>query len=260
MPVVRNNARVARPNQRVIRNIGYVNRRKRLARWSALLGFALLASTFWFAIDPSRVLLAYALLLGGTVLFHFGMQQIAKWNARNDLRIDNLLRNLGDRYTLAHYAQIGKRTIEHLLIHPGGVLVLTARELAGTVSYRNGRWRKRSAGIGRLFGMGGPQLGDPSRETEANVDAVTAYLAEMQLDLEVDGAIVFLNPNVTLDVEEPDFPVMNADGLPQFVRGLPADASLRPADREALVNLFADGGEPEQQPPVRRRPVKRRAA
>ena len=261
MPVARNIPRAPRSGQRVVRNAAYVNRRKRRARWAALLGFALLASTFWFATDPSRILLAYAMLLGGTLLFHFGMREIAKWNARNDVRLDALLRNLGDRYTLVHFAPVGKRTIEHLLIHPGGILVLTARELAGAVSYRDGRWRKRAGGIGRLFGMGGPQLGDPSRETQANVDALAAHLAELQLEAEVDGAIVFLNPNVELDVEEPDFPVTNAEGLPEFVRSLPEVASLKPSDRKALADLFGEGMAVEQpQAAPRRRPVKRRAA
>lgn len=248
---------------RVVRNIGYVKRRKRLAKWSALGGFALLGSTFWLALDPSRVLLAYIPLLVGTIIFHFGMQQIARWNRnpRNDVLLDTQLRGLGDKHALIHYAQIGKRVVDHLLVHPGGVLVLTAREVPGKVTHRNGRWRKGGAGLGRLFGLGGPQLGNPTFETERNVEALRAYLAEAQLEAETDGAIVFVNPLVELDVEEPDFPVMNAEGLQEFVRDLPVDPSLRPTERQALVDLLAQGEElEEQQPAQRRRPVKRRAA
>jgi hypothetical protein len=266
MPVVRNNARLpSRPaaGPRVIRNVAYVNRQKRLARWSALVGLALLGSTFWLLLDPARILLAYGILFVGMILFHRGMQQIAKWNARNDVRLDALVGKLGDRYALVHYAPVGKRTIEHLLIHPGGLLVLSAYELAGTIRHRDGRWRKVKAGLSRLFGLGGPQLGDPSRETRASVEALTAFLEEAQLEVEVDGAIVFLNPLVTLDVEEPDYPVTNAEGLPELVRSLPVDAPLRPSERQALIGLFSptEGGEAAvTQPAPRRRPVKRRAA
>lgn len=251
---------------RVVRNVGYVKRRKRLAKWSALGGFALLSSTFFLAtsVGPSGVLLAYVPLLAGTILFHFGMQQVAKWNRRtprNDELLDARLRNLSEKYALIHYAEIGKRVVEHMLVHPGGVLVLTARDLPGSVRYRDGRWRKTGAGLGRLFGMGGPQLGNPSAETQASVDALRSYLDEAQLETEVDGAIVFLHPQVELDIEEPDFPVMNGEGLTEFVRTLPAEGSVRPADRQALVDLLARGGEVERtQPAQRRRPVKRRAA
>src|SRR5918998_3815 len=120
---------------RVVRNIGYVKRRKRLARWAALGGFAMLGATFWLALDPSLILLAYVPLLVGTLVFHFGMQQIAKWNRnpRNDVLLDTRLQQLPDKFELIHYASVGKRTVEHLLLHPGGVLVLTVRELPGRV-------------------------------------------------------------------------------------------------------------------------------
>lgn len=263
MAVARNVGQVKRGNARVVRNVAYIKRRKRMAKWSALLGFALLGSSFWLATvrGSSGVVLAYIPLLAGTLLFHFGMQQIARWNSRNDLRLDALLTNLGDRYALIHYVQIGKRVVDHLLVHPGGVLALTAREVPGKVSHRKGRWRKGGAGVGRLFGLGGPQLGNPTFETQQRVDALEAFLAEAQLEAEVDGAIVFVNPLVRLDVEEPDFPVMNGEGLQEYVRALPADATLRPTDRQALVALLAQGEELEQQQAVRRRrPVKRRAA
>ena len=251
---------------RVVRNNGYIKRRKRLAKWSALLGFVLLVSTFWLAtaVGPNGVLLAYIPLLGGTILFHLGMQQIAKWNRRtprNDQLLDARLRNLNEKYALIHYAEIGKRAVEHLLVHPGGVLVLTARDLPGGVRYRDGRWRRTGRGVGRLFGMGGPQLGNPSLETQASVDALQAYLAEAQFEADVDGAIVFLHPLVELDVEEPDFPVMNGEGLTEFVRTLPVEAALPPTERQALVDLLGEGGELQRDAPAqRRRPVKRRAA
>ena len=260
MPVVRTNARPS-ATTRVIRNVAHINRQKRLARWSALIGLALLGSTFWLLLDPTRVLLAYAILFVGMILFHRGMQQIAKWNARNDVRLDALLGKLGGGYALVHYAPVGKRTIEHFLVHPGGVLVLTVLELAGTIRHRNGRWRKVKAGLSRLFGLGGPQLGDPSRDARVSVDALTAFLTEAQLEVEVDGAIVFLNPLVQLDVEEPEYPVTNAEGLPELVRSLPVDPAFQTADRQALLALFSQGEEPERaQPAPRRRPVKRRAA
>jgi hypothetical protein len=223
---------------------------------------SLLVLSMFGAIDPTIVLLSYVPLIAGMILFHFGLQQFAKWgrSPRNDELIDTQLRGLGEKHVLIHYAPVGKRTIEHMLIHPGGVLTLTAREVPGKVAY-DGRWRRLGTGIGRFFGMGGPQLGNPSAEAQADVAALTSYLAEAQLEVEVDGAIVFLNPRVELDVDEPDFPVMNGEGLPAFVRTLPVDASFAPADRQALIALLAKGEEVEQrQPLARRRPIKRRAA
>ena len=248
---------------RVVRNIGYVKQRKRLARWSALLGFVMLVGTFWLAFNPSLILFAYGPLLIGTLIFHFGMQQLAQWSrpVRNDAILDERLKALNDKYALIHYGKVGKRTVEHILVHPGGVVIVTAREVPGKVIHRKGRWRKSGSGIGRLFGLGGPPVGNPTFETRANVETVDRHLEEAQLAVEVDGLIVFLSPMVELDVVEPDYPVMNADGLVEYVRALPVDDMLRPNERQAIVALLGQGAEVEQPPQTqRRRPVKKRAA
>ncbi|HEU0116479.1 MAG TPA: hypothetical protein VFQ80_17445 [Thermomicrobiales bacterium] len=250
---------------RIVRDVGYIKRKKRLATLAALGGVALLGSAFWLATggNPNAVLIAYAPLLAGTLVFHFGMQQVAKWNRtpRNDEALDAVLKGLGERYGLVHYSTLGKHVVEHALVHPGGVLTLTVRDTPGSVQYRNGRWRKSGGGFSRLFGLGGPQLGNPNSDAAADVAAVDAALDAAQQAVDVDGAIVFLSPRVELDVEEPDFPVTNADGLLELIRTLPVDPSLTANDRKALVDLLATGEQVEQQQPVsRRRPVKRRAA
>jgi hypothetical protein len=191
------------------------------------------------------------------------MQQVGKWNRaqRNDVILDVLLRDLGERYSLIHYSHAGKRTIEHALVHPGGVLTIAARELPGGVAYRDGRWRKVGQGLSRFFGMGGAFLGNPTADSAADVQALQELLANEQLTVDVDGVVAFLNPRVKLDVVEPDFPVTNADGLKPYIASLSGDGGLQAADRQRIVELLTRDGAfevPQVTPP--RRPVKRRAA
>jgi hypothetical protein len=145
-------------HMKVYRDAEYIQKRKRLATLTSIGGVALLGSAFWLASKggQSGVFIAYIPLLAGTIIFHLGMQQVGKWNRaqRNDVIIDTLLKELGERYALIHYPRIGKRTVEHALVHPGGVLAITARDLPGGVTYRDGRWRKVGQGISRFFGMG----------------------------------------------------------------------------------------------------------
>ena len=253
---------------RVIRDLGYVQKKRRNGRWAAIIGFAMLGSSFWVATssasNPNGVLVAYALMIVGFIAFNYGMQHIAKWgrNPRNDQILDNLLKSLGDKYVLFHYANPGKRVIEHLLFHPGGAEVLTVRELPGGVAYQKDRWRKKGGGLGRLVGMGGPQLGNPSLDAQSDLDGLNAFLAANQVAIETDAAIVFVNPAAVLDVTEPDFPVMNGEGLPEFLRTLPADGDFRPAERQRIIELLsANAIQLEEAQPVapKRRPVKRRS-
>jgi hypothetical protein len=253
-------------HMRIIRDIGHVKRQRRLARWAAFFGFLLLVGTFplvfLWGSQPNLVLASYVLLFSGFILFNFGMQQIGKWSntprhPRADLALDAKLKALPDKYILVHYARIGKKVVEHLLIHPGGILVITTRDYIGKAVARRNRWRKAGLGLTRLFGMSGPQLGNPSLETDQAIAAIEQALAEAKLEVDVDGAIVFLNPAVQLDVDDPDYAVMLLDHLEGYVRSLEPQTPMSAAEREALVALLGKGEELEQpQTMPTRRPVK----
>jgi hypothetical protein len=254
---------------RIVRNIGHVKRRKRLGRWSAVVGFFMLASTFALVFFPEQIMLAYVLLIVGFILFNFGMQQLGKWSntprsPRNDLAIDERLRDLSDKYALLHYIRLGKRqVVEHALVHPGGVLVIAARDVPGRVVGKGNRWRRKGAGVLRLFGMSGPQLGNPSFETDKAVQEIEQVLKEGQAEFDVSGVIVFTNSMVQLEATETDYPAITLDRLPEFVRELEVDPAFKNSDRDALVALLAKGEELERSEPTRtRRPVrvKRRTA
>jgi hypothetical protein len=250
---------------KVYRDVEYIKSRKRRATLASIAGVALLGSAFWLASTggQSGVYIAYIPLLAGTIIFHLGMQQVGKWNRaqRNDVILDALLKDLGERYSLIHYARIGKRTIEHTLVHPGGILTITARELPGGVACRDGRWRKVGQGFSRFFGMGGAFLGNPTGDAAADIKAVGELLAQMQMTVDVDGVVAFLNPKVTLDVVDPDFPVTNAEGLKPYIASLAPGAGLQAVDRQRVVEmLIRDGSFEAPQAAPTRRPVKRRAA
>jgi hypothetical protein len=257
---------------RIVRNIGHVKRRKRIARISSVFGFLFLVATFPLVFvwgqSSNLVVVAYVLLFAGFILFNMGMQQIGKWSntprhPRNDLALDAKLQPFSDKYVLIHYARLGRRVVEHLLIHPGGVLVITAKDYPGKVTVRGNRWRRKGVGLTRLFGLSGPQLGQPGIETEQAIQTVEETLRTGQQEVDVSPVIVFISSIVELDIEEPVYPTILLDELPEFVRSLEVDPSLRLNDRDVLTDLLAKGEELERQEFRRtRRPVKvkRRAA
>ncbi|HYH11976.1 MAG TPA: NERD domain-containing protein [Thermomicrobiales bacterium] len=249
---------------RIIRHNGYINSRKRRARWMAFLGFLVLTSTLWIALNPEMLLPAYIAMFAGFILFNIGMQQVGKWsrNPRNDQFLDALLRDkLSDRYALIHFAPIGKRKAEHLLWYPGGLLAITLREIDGTIVERGKRWSRKGMGLRRIFSFSGPQLGNPSMETDEAIKEVEAYLSERQLEFDVNGTIVFFHPEVELDIEEPEYPVLHGDELAEFIRDLDPDPSISQAEQNAFLEPLSEGEDVEiPQTQTRRRPVRRRTA
>jgi len=251
---------------RLVRNIGYVKRRRKFARLSSVFGFLFLATTFPLVFlwgqSSNLVIVAYVLLFAGFILFNSGMQQLGKWSntarhPRDDLALDSKLQPFSDKYVLIHYARLGKRVVEHLLFHPGGVLVITAKDYPSKVYAKGNSWRRKGAGLTRLFGLSGPQLGNPGIETEQAIDAVEDTLKAAQLEVDVEGVIVFVSAFVDVEVEDPPFTTILLDELPGIIRALEIDPSIRPVDRDALAELLGKGEELEVQEVKRtRRPVK----
>jgi len=224
---------------RIVKNTGYISKRKRIARVAALIGFLLLGSTFLLIFKPNLILIAYAILFSGFIVFNFGMQQLGKWSRspRNDELIDARLKALPDsKYTMIHYASFGKRVVEHLLVHPGGLLVITSRELAGKVTVKEKRWRKTGAGFTRFFSMSGPQLGNPTADLEADVEAVEKYLEEKSLAVDIYGVVAFLNEKVDLETEDPVYPAIKGDLLLPFVNAMEHDDTFTGKDRDTFIS------------------------
>jgi len=248
---------------RIIRHNAYISQRKTRAKLLALVGFLLLIGTLFLALLPNFLAPSYVAMLIGFVVFNIGMQQVGKWtrNPRNDQILDHNLKSLPDRYTMVHYPPIGKRRVEHLLIHPGGALVVSAKEIDGKIEGTGSKWRRSNAGLRKFLTFSGPQLGNPSIETDQAVGEVETFLTGHQLEIDVEGSIAFVNPSTELEIEEPDFPVLHGDELPQFVLSLAPDPTFTTKERERLLELLGTG-ERVEAPAVRtrRRPVKRRAA
>jgi hypothetical protein len=253
---------------RIVRNVGHVNQKKRIARLSAFFGFLMLASTFALIFFPGYVAGAYVLLIIGFVLFNYGMQQLGKWSntprhVRDDLALDAQLNPFSDKFVMMHYVQIGKKIVEHLLISPSGIVVVSTRDLPGVVTVEGKRWRKKSGGLTRFFMFSGPQLGSPSADLDRDIKMVIDALEAAMLEVDVFGAVVFTSQAIELDAQDTEYPTMKLDHFADFVRTLPVDPTFKTNERDALVARFGGGAKLEETKPASvRRPVKvkRRAA
>lgn len=230
---------------RVVRNNDYIKRRQRGSRLMVWLGVLGLFSSIVMTFYPQLILPAYGVLIFGFIFFNSGMQQLAKWNRRPrpDEMLDDALRRLNDRYTLIHYPNVPGNRPEHVLIFPAGLLVITTRELAGRVRVELNKWRKADRSFLSIFRLGGPQLGNPTAESEMQQQALRSFLEAHDLpgvDL-VDGIVVFLNPRAELEVVSSDLTVVKVDELVNAVRDFGTEGLIPAKQRDEIITALSEG-------------------
>ncbi|HBY46722.1 MAG TPA: hypothetical protein DEG70_10820, partial [Chloroflexi bacterium] len=246
---------------RIVRNTGYIKRRKRAGKLIVAGGLGLLIGSWVITLlYPSLFLLATAGLAVGFIFFNGGMQQLSRWSRRprNDEVIDADLNRLNDRYTIVHYPDVPGRRPDHVLIMPNGVLALTSREVTGSVKVKERTWRKLGNPLTRMLLLGGPQLGNPTIESEEQIKALTSFLETKQLATNVTGAIVFVADKVEVDIENPTLPVLHAAELHDYVRQLAQnEATISTKGRDDLAQALSQGEDIETNLSASSRPKKK---
>lgn len=207
-----------------------------------LAGLVFLGGSFVLTFVQSNILLSYIGLILGFLTFNGGMQQVARWSRkpRTDEILDHLLVKLNDRYAMIHYAALPGRRPDHVIVTPQGTIVVTPRELGGTVSLHGSRWRRGSA-LRQLFNLGGPQLGNPTIDNNQQIASVEAFMQEHDLVSDVHGVIVFIHPDIEIEMREPESTVLHITELYDYIRDMHADTTLSAQERTKLVNGLAVG-------------------
>ena len=168
----------------------------------------LLASVLLPLFIPATANLSLMLLAVGGIIAMVGIYYSNRWvrKPRPEDSLGDALKALDDRYRLYHYSKL---PCDHLLLTPTGVVAMEVVNLAGSFSYRNGRW-KEAMTIGRAMRyIVEPRVVDPVIVAQALKDELTRCFTE-QLGIRADVPLkiltVLTHPAVDLEVDGGTFP------------------------------------------------------
>jgi hypothetical protein len=141
--------------------------------------------------------------------------------ARPDEYFERSLKGLDDRYSLFIYSL----PVGYALLTPGALLTFAMRSDKGRISVNGDKWRE-SWSAGRLLTLFAREgVGNPSDELRDHAAKLQNYLAAATADSEaplsatlIDGAVVFLNADAQLSINEPTVPVLRVDQVKEWVR------------------------------------------
>jgi len=232
---------------RIIRNERRIRVSSFIGQYVTLAGLlALLAGLIISFTKPEQLALMLGSLLLGislSVVGGFFADRYVGPLAHHDA-LAKVLKGMDDRYVLLQYAL----PASHTLLEPGGCTVFVVKAQGGQVTCQeSGRWKHRQRGkFFRQF-AGQEAVGLPDSEAKRQVRKLEHWLASQLPDVEVPvrAAIVFVNPNVTLDTAASPLPAFYGKKVKAWLRGPGKLKPLPAAVRRQLEQ--AAGVKPQQE-------------
>lgn len=230
----------------VITNEKLIKNRARLGRGASFAGLATLIlglvaslSPQWLLTSTQWLLASFGCLFVGFVLSQVGIYNATRWvrEPRPDQTLDKILKGFDDRYYLYNYVL----PAPHVLLAPFGLCVINLKDQGGKISCEGEKWRHESGWkrILRLFGQEG--LGNPTKEAQAGVEKLRRFLAQRLPGEEVpiEGLVIFTNPQVDLETENPAVPVLDGKQFKSFLRDLSKERPMPGSQRRQLAEILA---------------------
>jgi len=206
---------------RIIRNERRIRVCRSIGQYATLAGLlALVAGLILSFVRPdlfALLLVALALGFSLSVVGGFFSDRYVGPLAHHDALV-RVLKGLDDRYALLQYVL----PAPHVLLEPSGCTVFVVKAQGGQVAYQeDGRWKhQQRAKFFRQF-AGQEAVGAPNFEAEHQAQKLERWLTRNLPDVEVPvrAAIVFVNPDVTLDAGDSPVPAFYGKKVKAWLRG-----------------------------------------
>ncbi len=227
----------------IITNEELIKKRARLGRVASFAGLAVLFLGLLASLFPQWLLASFGCLFVGFVLSQVGLYHAHRWvkEPRADQTLEKVLKGFDDRYHLYNYIL----RAPHVLLAPFGLCVIKPKHQGGKVRCQGEKWRYEAGwrqGILRFFGQEG--LGNPTKEVRAEVERLSRWASEQvnQWEVPIGGVIVFTNPEVDLEIENPAVPVLDGKQFKSFLRNLSKESPIPGSQRKQLADILAGEG------------------
>ena len=216
---------------KIVTNTKLIKRNSTIGKYSSIGALVILGIGLYITFKyPDKFIYSMGCLLLGFLLSQFGIYFGNRWgrNPRPDQLINKNLKGLGREYSLYHYST----PASHLLLGPPGAWVILPYHQGGNIIYNGKRWQVKGGGFARsylrIFGQ--ENIGRPEFEAESEIRAITKYLQRVVpggiQSMEVKAALLFTDPKVNLELNNPPLPAMTPKDLKEFFKNLAKEEPL----------------------------------
>jgi hypothetical protein len=222
---------------RLIANESQINTRTRIGEIAPLLGLVLLlAATAVAFLKPEwswiTLIVVWIGFMASVIGSYFGGRYMGP--LAHHVKVPEALKGLENSFTLLVY----KTPAAFLLVDAGGLTVIFVRSQGGLITYANGKWKHKEK-MGRLKRFAGQEgVGRPEQMAQVEVEDLQRFLRKRLpegMEIPVRAVILFVNPDVTLEIENPPMPVFRT---PELKRWLRKEGRRPNLPKETLTQLY----------------------
>lgn len=229
---------------RIVSNEKLIQRRAATARNAITIGILMMIAAAVMSFTPRYVPLAYVSLFISLPLVSWGVNRGERWlgKPRPDQALAKALKGLDHSHQL--YSLV--LPAEHVLLSPTGLFVLHVKLLDGKISCHGEKWHRQFTWLRLLRAWSEERLGNPSKAAREEAEALRRFiagrlpdaipLAQSEVDGPIQPVVVFIHPDVELEVVEPTVPAMPLRDLKTYLRTAPK--TLPQETYKALTHLF----------------------
>jgi len=210
-------------------------------------GLVAFIQSYWAYISFGSLALGFlASNIGSYYINRFAPRRWSNTNriARPDELIESNLKGFDDKYGLFLWSL---PNAPYLLAGPMGIQIFVVRGDKGQVNVSGDSW-KEPFSVGRIFtAFTREGLGNPGREVEETKQKVRELLQQGEANkklaigagnVPIDGAVVFVHPDVKLQLDNPTISVVPVVQLKKVVRTTTKGQQLSSNDVRALVDYL----------------------
>jgi hypothetical protein len=224
---------------RTITNEQMMARGGRLGQLATLIGLVMVFGALIASFTEYRMM-SVVLVALGVVMYTLGNrgQEQAMRGPQRIQRLTGALGEFDDRYRLYNHVL----PVDHVVLTPHGVFVLIVRGLDGKIRCFKDKW-VRDMNLRRVLRFFTEEsLGNPTKELQQDVEKLQKYIEEEAPDVntEVQGVVVFSNPEALLEVTTASVPVMPLRRLKGHIRKASSRGDMSPETLGALTQLFEE--------------------
>lgn len=197
-------------------------------------------------LPGNSLLLMYGALILGLILSNIGGYFMNRWGFKYYEQLEKALKGTDKKYRLYNYSL----PVPNVLLTPYGVTVLLLKNLDGHIYANPNGWRMNFDLLRLIRWFSAEQLGNPSRDLEAQQQKITAFIHDRlgaEFSPPIDGLIVFTNPKAVIEVSNVELPIVflpeNPDTLKNALKRPKGTPVISPQDYNALYELFEEEAE-----------------